>query len=60
MDVMQRGGIDDNVDMEETYVGLNVEEINAYWLQRKISQDYYAIDPQHRHKLTEEVLKILA
>ena len=57
---MQMGGIDDDDDMEETNVGLNVQDIDSYWIQRKISQAYYAIDPQHIQKLTEEVLKILA
>ncbi|KAK4428256.1 DExH-box ATP-dependent RNA helicase DExH12 [Sesamum alatum] len=38
-----------------------VEDIDAYWLQRKISQAYDEnIDPQLSQKLAEEVLKILA
>ena len=57
---MQIGGIHDDDDMEETDVGLNFQDIDACWLQRKISQAYYAIDPQHSQKLAEEVLKILA
>ncbi|CBI36671.3 unnamed protein product, partial [Vitis vinifera] len=40
---------------------LNVQDIDAYWLQRKISQAYeQQIDPQQCQKLAEEVLKILA
>ncbi|XWS57028.1 hypothetical protein CRYUN_Cryun09bG0136400 [Craigia yunnanensis] len=36
-------------------------DIDAYWLQRKISQAYdQQIDPQQCQKLAEEVLKILA
>ncbi|KAG4381969.1 hypothetical protein AAZX31_15G237500 [Glycine max] len=59
---MQMGGIDDE-DMEEGNegMGLNVQDIDAYWLQRKISQAFeQQIDPQHCQKLAEEVLKILA
>ncbi|KAH7862903.1 hypothetical protein Vadar_010909 [Vaccinium darrowii] len=48
------GGIDD----DDT---LNVQDIDAYWLQRKISQAYEQhTDPQQSQKLAEEVLKILA
>ncbi|RRT66326.1 hypothetical protein B296_00040292 [Ensete ventricosum] len=58
---MQMGGIDDE-DMEEANEGqtINVQDIDAYWLQRKISQAYEEIDPQQSQKLAEEVLKILA
>ncbi|XXG57569.1 hypothetical protein AAC387_Pa04g0019 [Persea americana] len=58
---MQMGGIDDD-DAEDTNEGLmlNVQDIDAYWLQRKISQAYEKIDPQHSQKLAEDVLKILA
>ncbi|XP_027343786.1 DExH-box ATP-dependent RNA helicase DExH12 [Abrus precatorius] len=60
---MQMGaGIDDE-DMEEANEGmsLNVQDIDAYWLQRKISQAFeQQIDPQLCQKLAEEVLKILA
>ncbi|KAG1326813.1 DExH-box ATP-dependent RNA helicase DExH12 [Cocos nucifera] len=58
---MQMGGIDDD-EMEEANEGLmiNVQDIDAYWLQRKISQAYEDIDPQHSQKLAEDVLKILA
>lgn len=59
---MQMGGIDDD-DMQEANEGLNlnVQDIDAYWLQRKISQAFeQQIDPQQCQKLAEEVLKILA
>ncbi|KAF8377551.1 hypothetical protein HHK36_030933 [Tetracentron sinense] len=60
---MQMGsGIDDD-DMQEANEGmaLNVQDIDAYWLQRKISQAYdQQIDPQQCQKLAEDVLKILA
>ncbi|XP_027106928.1 DExH-box ATP-dependent RNA helicase DExH12-like [Coffea arabica] len=59
---MQMGGIDDD-EMQDANEGmtLNVQDIDAYWLQRKISQAYdQQIDPQQSQKLAEEVLKILA
>ncbi|XP_059634391.1 DExH-box ATP-dependent RNA helicase DExH12-like [Cornus florida] len=60
---MQMGGGIDEDDMQEANEGmaLNVQDIDAYWLQRKISQAYeQQIDPQQSQKLAEEVLKILA
>ncbi|XP_057975610.1 DExH-box ATP-dependent RNA helicase DExH12 [Malania oleifera] len=60
---MQMGGGIDEDDMQEANEGmtLNVQDIDAYWLQRKISQAYeQQIDPQQCQKLAEEVLKILA
>lgn len=40
---------------------LNVQDVDAYWLQRKISEAYGdQIDAQQRHKLAEEILEILA
>ncbi|XXG84542.1 hypothetical protein AAC387_Pa10g2045 [Persea americana] len=55
------GGIDEDDAGVETNDGLmlNVQDIDAYWLQRKISQAYEKIDPQHCQKLAEDVLKIL-
>ncbi|KAF7817694.1 DExH-box ATP-dependent RNA helicase DExH12 [Senna tora] len=60
---MQMGGGIDDDDMQEANEGmsLNVQDIDAYWLQRKISQAFeQQIDPQQCQKLAEEVLKILA
>ncbi|KAG6608665.1 DExH-box ATP-dependent RNA helicase DExH12, partial [Cucurbita argyrosperma subsp. sororia] len=60
---MQMGGGIDDDEMQEKDGGmnLNVQDIDAYWLQRKISQAYeQQIDPQQCQKLAEEVLKILA
>ncbi|KAI8023821.1 DExH-box ATP-dependent RNA helicase DExH12 [Camellia lanceoleosa] len=57
------GGIDDDdtQDANDEGMTLNVQDIDAYWLQRKISQAYeQQIDPQQSQKLAEEVLKILA
>ncbi|KAL3845926.1 hypothetical protein ACJIZ3_003329 [Penstemon smallii] len=56
------GGIDDDEEQEANEgMTLNVQDIDAYWLQRKISQAYdQQIDPQQSQKLAEEVLKILA
>ncbi|KAK7334959.1 hypothetical protein VNO80_26728 [Phaseolus coccineus] len=60
---MQMGGGIDDEDMEDGNEGmsLNVQDIDAYWLQRKISLAFeQQIDPQQCQKLAEEVLKILA
>ncbi|KAJ4702368.1 DExH-box ATP-dependent RNA helicase [Melia azedarach] len=60
---MQMGGGIDDDDSHDANEGmsLNVQDIDAYWLQRKISQAYdQQIDPQQCQKLAEEVLKILA
>ncbi|PKA59387.1 DEAD-box ATP-dependent RNA helicase ISE2, chloroplastic [Apostasia shenzhenica] len=61
MGAMQMGGIDDD-DIEEANEGLslNVQDIDAYWLQRKISQAFENIDPQQSQKIAEDVLKIIA
>ncbi|KAJ9550083.1 hypothetical protein OSB04_022626 [Centaurea solstitialis] len=59
---MQMGGGVDDDDSHEANEGmtLNVQDVDAYWLQRKISQAYeQQIDPQQSQKLAEEVLKIL-
>lgn len=60
---MQMGGGIDDDEMQEADEGmaLNVQDIDAYWLQRKISQAYeQQIDPQQSQKVAEDVLKILA
>nr|GLL37108.1 DExH-box ATP-dependent RNA helicase DExH12-like [Ipomoea trifida] len=56
------GGIDDDVMQEaDEGMALNVQNIDAYWLQRKISQAYkQQIDPQQSLKVAEDVLEILA
>ncbi|KAI3693620.1 hypothetical protein L1987_76568 [Smallanthus sonchifolius] len=59
---MQMGGGMDDEDSQEAneVMPLNVHDIDAYWLQRKISQAYeQQIDPQQSQKLAEGVLKIL-
>ncbi|KAL0361936.1 UNVERIFIED_CONTAM: DExH-box ATP-dependent RNA helicase DExH12 [Sesamum radiatum] len=50
------GGIDDDEEQEANEgMTLNVQDIDAYWLQRKISQAYdQNIDPQQSQKLAEE------
>ncbi|KAI3919601.1 hypothetical protein MKX01_018424 [Papaver californicum] len=60
-DYDQMGGIDDD-EMQDANEGmtLNVQDIDAYWLQRKISNAYGEIDPQQCQKLAEDVLKMLA
>ncbi|KAK1376761.1 hypothetical protein POM88_032954 [Heracleum sosnowskyi] len=66
---MQMGcGIDDDDDDDDQGVEddemmtLNIQDIDAYWLQRKISQadENQQIHPQQSQKLAEEVLNILA
>ncbi|CAL0310752.1 unnamed protein product [Lupinus luteus] len=59
---MQMGGIDDEgMDEGNEGMGLNVQDIDAYWLQRKISLAFeQQIDPQQCQELAEKVLKILA
>ncbi|CAI0463771.1 unnamed protein product [Linum tenue] len=60
---MQMGGAIDDNDMGQANEGmnLNVQDIDAYWIQRKISQAFeQQIDPQQCQTLAEEVLKILA
>ncbi|KAH9677826.1 DExH-box ATP-dependent RNA helicase DExH12 [Citrus sinensis] len=55
------GGDDDESRDANEGTGLNVQDIDAYWLQRKISQAFdQQIDPQRCQKLAEEVLKVLA
>ncbi|CAO1945678.1 unnamed protein product [Urochloa humidicola] len=61
---MQLGGELDDDDMQNANQGLavNVQAIDAYWLQRKISQAYGdgGIDAQQSQKLAEDILKIIA
>ncbi|EPS58129.1 hypothetical protein M569_16686, partial [Genlisea aurea] len=61
---MQMGGSNDDDDDDwgaNEGMTLNVQDIDAYWLQRKITQAYeQKIDPQQSQKLAEEILKILA
>ncbi|GJN18769.1 hypothetical protein PR202_gb05967 [Eleusine coracana subsp. coracana] len=59
---MQMGGELDDDDMENANQALNVnvQDIDAYWLQRKITQAYGEMDPQQNQKLAEEILKIIA
>ncbi|KAG2647950.1 hypothetical protein PVAP13_1NG004400 [Panicum virgatum] len=61
---MQMGGELDDDDLQNANQGLavNVQDIDAYWLQRKISQAYGDgdIDAQQSQKLAEDILKIIA
>ncbi|XP_074274813.1 DExH-box ATP-dependent RNA helicase DExH12-like [Silene latifolia] len=59
---MQMGAGNDDDDMQEAdeEMALSVKVIDAYWLQRKITEAFKnAIDPQQSQILAEEVLKIL-
>uniref|UniRef100_A0A8R7V0V4 RNA helicase n=2 Tax=Triticum urartu TaxID=4572 RepID=A0A8R7V0V4_TRIUA len=51
---------DDDMQSCNKGLTLDVQDIDAYWLQRKISQAYENIDPQHSQKLAEEILKVIA
>lgn len=53
------GGIDED-EGDDSNEGVNVQDIDAYWLQRKIGQAYGNIDPQQSQKLAEEVLQTLS
>ncbi|TVU21580.1 hypothetical protein EJB05_31227, partial [Eragrostis curvula] len=59
---MQMGGELDDDDMQNANQALtiNVQDIDAYWLQRKITQAYGEMDPQRNQKLAEEILQIIA
>ncbi|TVU35736.1 hypothetical protein EJB05_17639, partial [Eragrostis curvula] len=59
---MQIGSELDDDDMRDSNQGLtvNVQDIDAYWLQRKITQAYGDMDHQQNQKLAEEILKIIA
>ncbi|RXH89650.1 hypothetical protein DVH24_032007 [Malus domestica] len=61
---MQIGGEIDDDDVQEADndgSSLNVQDIGAYWLQRRIFEAYEKnIDPVQCRKLSEEVLQILA
>ncbi|XP_027169983.1 DExH-box ATP-dependent RNA helicase DExH12-like isoform X2 [Coffea eugenioides] len=60
---MGRGIDDDDEEMQDARddeMTLNVRDIDAYWLQRKISEAYGdQIDAQQSQKLAEEILEIL-
>ncbi|KAL6142963.1 hypothetical protein ACLB2K_061238 [Fragaria x ananassa] len=59
---MQFGGGIDDVEMQEANEGvrLNVQDIDAYWLQRMISEAFdKQIDAEQCQKVAEEVLGIL-
>eukprot|EP00271_Cylindrocystis_brebissonii_P012705 TRINITY_DN317_c0_g1_i1.p1 TRINITY_DN317_c0_g1~~TRINITY_DN317_c0_g1_i1.p1 ORF type:complete len:2233 (-),score=420.67 TRINITY_DN317_c0_g1_i1:1930-8628(-) len=57
--MQMHGGLDDDDEQQETEV-LNVQDIDAYWLQRKISQAMDQVDAQQSQKLAEQVLETLA
>ncbi|KAK0596935.1 hypothetical protein LWI29_020333 [Acer saccharum] len=56
--MLQMGGGTGGIDDHDSRMSLNVQDIDAYWLQRKISQ--HIIDQQQCHTLAEEILKIFA
>ncbi|WVZ74902.1 hypothetical protein U9M48_023018 [Paspalum notatum var. saurae] len=59
---MQMGGeLDDDDDMQNANqrLAVNVQDIDAYWLQRKMSQAYGDIDAQQSQMLAEDILKVI-
>lgn len=52
-------GLDDDEGDDAQGLGVNVQDLDAYWLQRKIAQAYGSIDPQQSQKLASEALGIL-
>ncbi|KAK1284246.1 hypothetical protein QJS10_CPB21g01301 [Acorus calamus] len=58
---MQMGGVDDDeAEASDERLTVNVQDIDAYWLQRKISQAFGDIDPRQSQELAEEILRKLA
>eukprot|EP00898_Chlorokybus_atmophyticus_P007000 jgi/Chlat1/7300/Chrsp58S06941 len=57
---MQMAGVDDDDGGGEDKDGINVLDIDAYWLQREISKAFGTIDPQASQKLSEEVMATLS
>ncbi|KAJ3691364.1 hypothetical protein LUZ61_020528 [Rhynchospora tenuis] len=59
---MQMQGIDnDDIGHLDESMTVNVQDIDAYWLQRKISRAYgNLIDPWNSQHLAEDILKIIA
>uniref|UniRef100_A0A0E0KIW7 RNA helicase n=1 Tax=Oryza punctata TaxID=4537 RepID=A0A0E0KIW7_ORYPU len=53
---------DDDDDMHNSNDGLtiNAQDIDAYWLQRKVSQVYEDIDPQGSQELALEIMSFLS
>eukprot|EP00850_Spirogloea_muscicola_P007775 SM000040S14787 [mRNA] locus=s40:365737:377479:+ [translate_table: standard] len=54
------GAMDVDDDEEGEGEGLNVQDIDAYWLQRKVTQAFGDIDPQQSQELAEKALQALA
>lgn len=52
-------GLDDDEGDDAQGLGVNVQDLDAYWLQRKIAQAFGSIDPQQSQKLAADALAIL-
>ncbi|KAJ3669612.1 hypothetical protein LUZ60_011562 [Juncus effusus] len=50
----------DETDRFSEGVTVNVQDIDAHWLQRKISESFNSIDPQTSKKRAEEILTIIS
>lgn len=53
VDIRTNMDVDEGEEMVDT--GLNAQEIDAYWLQRRISKEFDDIDANASQKLAEEV-----
>lgn len=53
VDIRTNMDVDEGEEMLDT--GLNAQEIDAYWLQRRISKEFDDIDANASQKLAEEV-----
>ena len=56
---MQMGGKGEDEEMGNVDAGVKVQEIGAYWLQRKIGDAFGSIEAQQSQKLAEEALRHL-
>uniref|UniRef100_J3LSQ6 RNA helicase n=1 Tax=Oryza brachyantha TaxID=4533 RepID=J3LSQ6_ORYBR len=56
------GELDDDDDKQNSNEGLTIDvhDIDAYWLQRKVSQTYTYIDSQRSRELAEQILSIIS
>lgn len=59
MNIDIRTNMDVDEGDERVDEGLNVQEVDAYWLQRRISKAFGTIDANTSQKLAEEVFQAL-
>uniref|UniRef100_A0A0E0P155 RNA helicase n=1 Tax=Oryza rufipogon TaxID=4529 RepID=A0A0E0P155_ORYRU len=51
---------DDDMHNSNEELAINAQDIDAYWLQRKVSQAYEDIDPQVSQELSLEIMSFLS